>query len=75
MYRIAVFVYFVFLASDAFGYYCRCLVSDEAIHHGVRIGNEVEAAWLELQQTSDAAIKRDDVFLEAVVGGCDERSG
>jgi hypothetical protein len=67
--RIAVFVYFVFLASDALGHYCRCFVGDEAIYYGVRIGNEVEAVNGELVEASDGAIKRDDVFLEAVVRG------
>ena len=66
---VAVIIDFILRASDALGDDFLCFVSDEAIYYGVGICNEVKAVNGDLVQASDCAIKRDDVFLEAIVGG------
>jgi hypothetical protein len=66
---VAVIIDCILLSSDALRNDCLRFVSNETIHHGVRIGNEVEAMNGELVEASNGAIKRDDVFLEAVVRG------
>jgi hypothetical protein len=66
---VAIVIYCILFASNAFRDDCCDFVSDETIDSRVRIRDEVKAMNRELLQTICSTCQLGNVFFEAVVGG------